>query len=213
MPTYDTQAVVNAAWGESLTYYSATGPTTFALSSVTGTRHLKGTTEGATSYGVYTILRELYTVSSDDVTAPKLRDKVAPVGSDALRVVTNVSGSPFLKFWTLEAQYPSLADALDESADVLRATNTPTDEGFRSPTFADAYTAVACRLQPDARTREWDTVGKVTTRAKYVAIFGSAVVLNAGDVVEVSSVKYEVVEQSEVESLGVLTFAACERIT
>lgn len=210
MPTIDTQAVVNAAWGESLTLTRAGVGTTHT---VTGTRHLKGTTEGVTSYGVYTIARELFTLATDAIAfTPKLRDTIAPANLNA-RTVTSVGGSPFLKFWALEAQYPSLADDLDQTADVKRPTNSPTDEGFRSPSFSNAYSSVACRLQPDTRTREWDTAGGVKTRAKYVCVFGSTVTLNAGDVVEVSSVKYEVTEQSEIESLGVLTFAACERLT
>lgn len=206
----DTQAVVNAAWGETLTYTRAGVGTTHT---VTGGRHLKGVTEGLTSYGVYTIARELFTLATDALAfTPKLRDTITPSGQSA-RVVTQVGGSPFLKFWTFEAQYPSLADDLDQTADVKRPTNSPTNEGFRSPSFSNAYSSVACRLQPDTRTREMDLLGGVKTVSKFVVIFGSAVVLSAGDVVEVSSVKYEVTEQSEVESLGVLTFAGVERIS
>ena len=209
MPT-DTQSIVNAAWGEPLTYTRAGVGTTHT---VTGTRHLKGVTEGATSYGVYTIASELFTLASDALAfAPKLRDTIAPANTQA-RVVTQVSGSPFLKFWTLEAQYPSLADDLDQTADVKRPTNSPTNEGFRSPTFTNAYSNVSCRLQPDTRTREMDLFGGVKTVSRFVVIFGTAVVLNAGDVVEVSTVRYEVTEQSEIESLGVLTFAGVERIS
>lgn len=124
-----------------------------------------------------------------------------------------MSGSPFLKFWTLEAQYPSLADDLDQVATVKRPAPTPTDGGMRTPNLATVYSSQACRLQPDTREREWDTAGRVTTRAKYVCVFGAAVELNAGDVVEISSVKYEVVSQGEIESLGVLAFAAVERLT
>ncbi len=209
MPTYDTQATVNAAWGEPLTYTLAGSGTTY---NVTGTRHLKGTAEGITSFGEYTIARELFTIAVDAIPlAPRLRDTLTPSGLGA-RVITSVSGSPWLKFWTLEAQYPSLAGILDQMADVLRATNTPTDEGFRSPSFTEAYDDVPCRLQPDSRQREWDTAGGVKTRSRFVCVFGSAVTLNAGDVIDVNGVKYEVTEQSEIESLGLLTFAACERI-
>ena len=209
MPTYDTQAVVNSAWGETLTY---TRVGTASTTSVTGTRHLKGTAEGRTSYGVYAIQRELFTVATDALAfTPKMRDTVTPSGLPA-RVITGVSGSAFLKFWTLEAQYPSLADDLDQVATVYRPAPAPTTTGMREPNLATVYTSQAVRLQPDTREREWDTAGKVTTRAKYVCVFGAAVVLNAGDVVEVSSVKYEVVSQGEIESLGVLTFASCERL-
>ena len=206
----DTQSVVNAAWGEPFTYTRSGVGTTYT---VTGSRHLKGATEGATSYGVYTIQRELFTFATDDLAfVPKLRDTITPAGLYP-RVVTSVGGSPWLKFHTLEAQYPSLAEDLDQTATVYRPAPTATAEGFRTPNLATVYTSQLVRLQPDSRAREFDVLGKVTTRAKYVCVFGSAVTLNAGDVVEVSSVKYEVTEQSEIESLGLLTFAAVERLS
>jgi hypothetical protein len=210
VPTYDTQAAVNAAWGESLEYTRSGSGRVY---SVTGGRHNQGTAEGLTSYGVYLIQKERITLASDALPFdPRPRDTVATVGGNA-RVVVSVGGSPFLKFWTLEVQFPCLVDDLDALATVYRPSPAPTDEGFRNPNLAAVYTDYAVRLQPDTRVREWDTAGKVTTRAKFVCVFGSAVTLNAGDVVDVSSVKYEVTEQSEVESLGLLTFAAVERIS
>lgn len=210
MPTYDTQAIVNAAWGEPLVYVrGGTGVT----HSFTGARYLDGTAEGRTSYGVYLIQKERFTLASDALPFdPRPRDSVQPAGLYP-RTVVSVDGSPWLKFWGLNCQYPSLVDDLDAVATIKRPVPTPSDEGFRVPNLSNAYTNVASRLQPDTRTREWDTAGKVTTRAKYVAIFGTAVTLNAGDVVEISSTKYEVVEQGEIEELGVLTFAAVERIS
>lgn len=206
----DTQAVFNAAWGEPLVYTRGGTGTTHQ---VTGTRHLKGTAEGANSYGTYLIQKELYTVASDALPFdPRPRDTIAPAGKYP-RVVLSISGSPWLKFWTLEAQYPTLVDDLDALATVYRPSPTPTDEGFTNPNLSAVYTNTAVRLQPDKRTREWDTVGRVTTRSRFVCVFGAAVTLSAGDVVEVSSVRYEVVEQSEIESLGLLTFAAVERIS
>jgi hypothetical protein len=180
---------------------------------VCGGRHIVGTEEGRTSYGVYLIQRERYTIACDAVPfEPRPRDTIAPARKTA-RTITSVGGSPWLKFWVLEAQYPTLVDDLDQTATVYRPSNAPTNEGLRNATLSAVYSSQACRLQPDDRTREWDTLGKVTTRARYICIFGSAVTLNAGDVVEVSSVKYEVTEQSEIESLGMLTFAAVERIS
>lgn len=215
--TVDTQDAVNAQWGEAVEYTSAALSVSFE---VTAGRHGLGEVEGFTSYGVYSIVRELYTFATDAIPqAPRLRDTIRPVEIDddlaqtPARVVTKVDGSRFLKFWKVEASYPALASALDQTADVLRASNAPTDEGFRNPTFATQYDDVACRLQPDKREREWDVVGGVKTRAKYVCVFGSSVTLNAGDVVVVSSVRYEVTGQSEVESLGVLTFASVERLS
>lgn len=210
MPTYDTQAVVNAAWGESVSYAVAGGSTY----TVTAGRHIDGESEGVTSYGVYTVRRETYTLATDAISGwtPKLRDTITPSGLSA-RVITSIApSSPWLKFWKVQTEYPSLADDLDQSADVERATTAPTAEGLRSPTYTNAYTAVACRLQPDGRVREMDLLGGVKTVSSFVCVFGSAVVLKAGDLIEVSGVKYEVTEQSEVESLGVLTFAACQRI-
>jgi hypothetical protein len=210
MPTYDTQSVINSAWGERLSYVRGGTGTTHT---VTGGRHLQGTAEGLTSFGVYLIQKERITLASDALPFdPRPRDTVAPTGKPA-RTVISVGGSPFLKFWTLDVQYPALVDDLDALATVYRPSPTPTDEGFRNPGLTAVYTNYAVRLQPDTRTREWDTAGKVTTRSKFVCVFGTAVTLNAGDVVEVSSVRYEVTEQSEVESLGLLTFAAVERIS
>lgn len=206
----DTQSAVNALWGEPLRYTRAgTGST----HTVCGGRHIVGEEEGRSSYGVYTIRRERFTLACDALPfEPGLRDTVAPAKKNP-RVVTSVGGSPFLKFWVLDAQYPTLIDTLDQTATVYRPSNAPDGEGFRNPTLATLYASQACRLQPDTTEREWDTAGRVTTRKRYVCVFGSAVVLQAMDVVEVSSVKYEVTQQSEVESLGVLTFALVERIS
>lgn len=207
---FDTQAVVNAAWGEPLTVTRA-GPGTTHV--VTGTRHLKGVTEGRTSFGAYAIQRERFTLAADALPfTPKLRDTVAPFGLPP-RVVTEVGGSPWLKFHTLDAQYPSLADDLDATATVFRPAPTPTAEGMRTPNLAAVYTNVACRLQPDTMEVDFEAAGRVTTRRKFVAVFGSAVVLLAGDVLEVAGVKYEVKSQGEVEGLGVLTFASVERVS
>lgn len=206
----DTQAAVNALWGESVTY-TVTGPGT--THAVTAGRHIDGEEEGRTSFGVYTIRKETYTLATDAISnwTPKLRDTVAPTGLPA-RVVTGIGGSPFLRFWKLSTSYPALADALDQTGTLLRATSAATNQGYRNPTYAAVGSTLAVRLQPDTREREWDTTGKVTTRSRFQCVFGGAVTLNAGDLIEVSSVRYEVTEQSEVESLGLLTFAAVERI-
>lgn len=207
-----TQDAVNDLWGEPLTYIRAGVGTTHTF---TGGRHVLGEVEGRTSYGVYTVRRELFTFSDSALgcdVEPRVRDTIRPANKSA-RVVVDVQGSPFLKFWKVEAHYPQLNADLDATATVYRPSPTPTDEGFVNPGLAAVYTSYAVRLQPDTRTREWDTVGKVTTRSKFVCVFGTAVTLNAGDVIRVSSVDYEVTEQSEIESLGLLTFAACERIS
>jgi hypothetical protein len=210
VPTYDTQSIINAAWGEPLTY---TRSGTNATNLITGARYLAGTQEGVNSYGVYLIQKEVVTLATDAIPFdPRPRDTVTP-GNGFPRVVTSVSGSPWLKFWKLEVQYPTLVDDLDQTATVLRPSAAPTDEGFANPNLATVYSSQAVRLQPDRREREFDTIGRVTTRARFVCIFGSAVLLNAGDVIRVSNVDYEVTQQSEIESLGVLTFATCERIS
>lgn len=207
----DTQATVNAVWGESVTY-TRTG--TGRQYSLTAGRHLQGTAEGVTSYGVYLIQKERYTLASDAVSfTPVPRDTIALDTDEIPRVIVSVNGSPFLKFWAVDCQYPCIAEDLNQLATVYRPMPLPTSEGFRDPGLSEVYVDVPVRLQPDTRSRELETAGRVTTRSRYVCVFGSAVVLNAGDTVRVGDVDYEVTEQSEVESLGVLTFAACERIT
>lgn len=210
MPTHCTQAAVNKAWGEPVVYTrSGIGST----HTICAARYLRGEDEVRSSYGVYSVKRERYTLADDALPFdPKLRDTITPAGKPA-RVVTSVDGSPWLKFWILDCQYPSLADDLDSTADVKRPSTAPSSLGLRVPTFSTVYSSVACRLQPDERVREFDdATAKVLTRKKFVCIFGSAVLLLAGDKVTVGGVDYEVTEQSEIESLGLLTFCACERI-
>lgn len=210
MPTYDTQAAINAAWGEPLVYTRGVTGTTHALC---GGRHLNGTAEGLTSYGVYLIQKELFTFSACDLPfEPRPRDTVTPANKYP-RVVVSVDGSPWLNFWKVECQYPSLVDDLDAVATVYRPSPTPTDEGFRNPGLSAVYSSQAVRLQPDKREMEFDTVGRVTTRSRYICIFGASVTLNAGDVIEVASVRYEFKGQQEIESLGLLTFAEVTRIS
>ncbi len=52
-----------------------------------------------------------------------------------------------------------------------------------------------------------------TTRLEFNAIFSNtAILLLNGDSITVDGVIYEVTGQSEIESLGLLTFASCSRI-
>jgi hypothetical protein len=212
--TFDTQTAINSIWGESITYEMTTGD----CLSLTAGRHEAGESEGVTSYGVYTIRKEVFTLaySPDGVDnfRPTLRDTISvdDEPDELVRVVTSVTGSKFLQFWKVETAYPALAADLDQTATVYRANAVSEGFGLRDPNAVPVYENVPCRLQPDKRTRNLDSAGRVVTEQSYVCVFGSSVTLNAGDTVTVNSVIYEVTEQSEIESLGVLTFAGCERI-
>ena len=212
MPSYPSQPVFNAAWGEPLTHTRAGVGTATAF---TGCRYPKGSGEGATSFGVYTIKKDLFTFALDALAfAPKPRDTITPADGIA-RVITDVIEAPFLRYWKCEAQVPELASDLDQLATVYRPVPTPSAAGLRVANLAAVYTATPCRLQPGNREFEdGEKIGKsMLTRAMYTCIFGANVVLNAGDEIEVSGVKYEATGQQDTESLGVLTFAECSRIS
>jgi len=209
---YDTQSIVNDVWGEAVAY-GRVG--TVSSTEITAARYPKGSGEGATSLGVYTIKKETYTFDVSALSfAPKPRDTLTPADGVA-RVITDVTEAPFLNFWKCEAQVPELASDLDQSATVYRPAPTPTAVGLTAANLAAIYTDTPCRLQPMGRTFEpVESLGKsMVTRAAYRAIFSASVVLNAGDVIEVEGVKYEATGQQEIESLGVLTFAECTRIS
>lgn len=214
MPSYATQPVFNATWGEPMTHTRAGVGT---ATTFTGCRYPKGSGEGATSFGVYTIRKETFTFDRDAIGAgvrPKPRDTITP--SDGIaRVITDVIEAPFLRYWKCEAQVPELASDLDQLATVYRPVPTPSAAGLRTANLAAVYTATPCRLQPGNREFEpVEALGKsMVTRANFTCIFSASVVLNAGDVIEVSGVKYEATGQQDVESLGVLTFAECTRIS
>lgn len=206
--TVDTQAAFNAIWGESITFTRAgVGGT----SAITACQYPNDESEGVTSYGVYTVLRETWTFATDALAfTPKIRDTITLSG--VTRVITSLISSPWLKFYKATTAYPALAADLDATARVERANPLPDDAGLRDPQFLTVYDDLAVRLQPDTRTREVGDSNRVYTRAKFVCVFGSAVTLDAGDVVVIDEVKYEVTEQSEIESLGLLTFAGVERV-
>ena len=205
--TIDTQEAFNAIWGESISYTQVNGTVT----AFTACQYPDEDAEGITSYGVYTVKRERWTFASDAITGDaRVRDTIAFGG--VTRVVTRVSGSPFLKFWRVETAYPALAAELDQTATVSRANPVSDSLGLREPLPVVVYEDVPCRLQPVSRVRELDSAARVVTEQTFTCVFGSAVTLAAGDTVTVDSVIYEVTEQSVVEELGVLTFAAVMRI-
>ena len=209
---FSTQKVINRIWGEVVTYTRAGVGSTHRL---TAGRHILGEEEVFSSFGVYSVRKELYTFASDGVTfEPHLRDTITRAKETKTRVVTDIGGSPFLKFWKVTTAYPSLYDQLDATADVKRAHGNalPDSLGLRDPNETTVYSGVLCRLQPVEREREFEAAGRVVTRSKWKCVFGSAVVAYAGDTVTVGGVVYEVVSQSEQESLGLLTFCDLERI-
>lgn len=167
--------------------------------------------EAAKSYGVYQAGDIKVTVDQSLGFEPKPRDTITWGGQEY--TVLDVSGSNWLTFNTLSARNLTISGDLQQTATVYRATVSPDDYGSRSTTLTAVYSSVACRLQPETREREMDTLGGVKTRASYSCYFGSSVTINAGDTIQVSSVKYEAVSQSEIESISQLTVVACERLT
>jgi hypothetical protein len=207
---FNTQPIVNALWGEDVQITRTGGEVHY----LTASRYEQGESEGITSYGVYAVRKETFTFQPDTESdfRPRLRDTIYVDEDGLTRVVTGVEGSKFLGFYKVEAAYPSLAGELDQTATVERANPVSDELGLREPLPVVVYADVACRLQPDKRTRNLDSAARVVTESTFVCVFGSAVVLNAGDTVTIDSVTYDVTEQSVIEELGLLTFAAVERV-
>lgn len=140
----------------------------------------------------------------------KPRDTIA-WGGDTYTVMT-AAREPWLEFVQVVARNPILAADLRQTATVYRPVPTTDDYGMRVANLASVYTSQPCRLQPVSRTQEFDVIAGEATRAVFTCVFLNSVVLYAGDVIEVSSVRYEVTGYTGVEALGELIEVNCTRL-
>jgi hypothetical protein len=98
------------------------------------------------------------------------------------------------------------------SVTVRRPAPTPGAGGLRVANLAAVYTNTNAKFVPDSSDFEV-TADRVTTRNKYLAVFADpAVSLLAGDVIDVSGVKYEVTNQSRSGRTSQLPEADCVRL-
>lgn len=132
--------------------------------------------------------------------------------SDTL-VVKAATAATMLRFWRLEC-FQLVADSdLSDSIAVYRPTVTATSDGLRSRTLAivTGYSAVAGRIQPEGWQGESETDGRMLRRTTYRAYLSTAITLQAGDVLRVSSVDYEVTGQPVIDDYSTFTTATCTR--
>jgi hypothetical protein len=170
--------------------------------------------QGAPSNAVFTQSDAEATFGFSDIAGlganPKPGDTLTPPGK-APRVVLFVLESPMMQFWSVTTRDLVLAYDLRNSATILRAAVTPGGDMLRT---AD-YTAVAqdqpCRLQPAGMTVEEETDGGHTTREAFTLFIDTALPLFAGDLVQVSGVKYTVTGQANRSQFDTLTTVSCER--
>jgi hypothetical protein len=172
--------------------------------------------ERTASAGVYTAT-DLVWLIPDEVLdtagapVPKAGDQVRDAGSTDWTVL-EVAVGKFGQTHRCVTRSLALHDPLRDSATVRRPAPAPDASGLRRPNLAVLAAAVPCRLQPDGWQEEPETAGRVTTRSRYRCYLGQALLLRAGDVVEVSGVKYEARSQSEIAQLDSLTSVAVDRI-
>jgi hypothetical protein len=214
----DSQALL--PWNEDtpLAYTSTRNSGDVAGTVAIYSRYELGVSEAAVSNGVFLKNDEVLTFAlgalvdgTGTAFDPKPRDFATPSGK-AARVVLEVAEYRMLRYWSLKVRDLILAYDLHDSATVSRPAPTAAATGMRTPALATLAAAVPCRLQPEETARELDTMAKSTSRKGYTAYLGQALALLAGDVITVSGVKYEVLEQSKIANFDTLASVACERL-
>lgn len=118
----------------------------------------------------------------------------------------------FLKFWDIAAIQLIIQPDLCDTIKIYRPTSTPTSDGLRTKTLSQVGSNIQGRLQPETMNVEQDTDGRMTRRQLANAYLGTAVVLQAGDLVQVSGVDWEVIEQSRQDEFKTFTRARVQRV-
>lgn len=94
--------------------------------------------------------------------------------------------------WRLVTRSLVLAADLRSECDVLRPSFAQDAAGQRAPVFAVPYSDVPCRLQEQKHDSLTDYQGGPNDRREYALWVGSRLVLRAGDVIQIDSVRYDV---------------------
>jgi heme-binding NEAT domain protein len=210
---FDTQTLI--PWGETIVHVSSKTAGSVTTTITNAGAYQVSLSEAAKSYGVYQAGDMKFTISTDSAT-PKPADLIT---YDAKQyTVLEVTGSRWLKFHSMTARNLTLHADLRDTCNVLRPTITPSDAGLRSSSYANLFTGLACRMQPNTVEAEYDNknTGKVNTRSKYTCYLLSNTDLVAGDLLTLTSeshaVKYQVLSTEDAESITGLQSVACEVI-
>lgn len=208
---FETQPIYNELWGEEAEYYRSNGD---FEDTFTGAKYPQSDNQIVESNGVYTIASEKWTFAYSFL-EPRVGDFIR-YGS-IYRVITNVTYSKMLQFWAVDCQYPRLSEFVLRSAAVRRASPTPSNQGMRVPNFSTVAT-LYCWIQPVSRVRELNSpASSIETRATWNVVLerditNPSFLLNAGDVLLIDSVQYQVLEHNSITSLGVYSVATVERM-
>lgn len=166
------------------------------------------------SAGVYTASDLVWLIP-----AAVLPSGVAPKPADQVRDADSVDWTileiqPLGKFgntWRLVTRSLVLAADLRQTCDVLRPSFAQDTVGQRSPVFAVPYEDVPCRLQ-ETRHDVQDFQGGPNDRREYSLWVGQRLTLRAGDVVEIASVRYDVLGSGDWDRIDRLGEVRVQRI-
>lgn len=208
----DTQSYL--PWNEAgFAYTSVRDSGNVTATIATASRYPMAVGEAAASNGVYLKGDEKITFALSALAfPPKPRDMIVPPGETTSAVVLETTKYSFLKFWELLVRNLILAYDLRETCTIKRPTVSAGTGGLRSATFTDIATSVPCKLNWDRTAFDQDgTLGRFTGKKQYTLWLGQRTETQAGDIVEVSSVQYEVTEPVGFGIDG-LTEIRCTRI-
>jgi len=170
------------------------------------------------SHGVFVSADFKVTFSSATFTAfvPKPGDRAYWDGLTCPAVVLSVQSNDLLRFYDLTVRDLVLSYDLRSSCTVYRPTVSADASGLRSVTFASLYADVPCALSPESWQQEVLTDDQLIRRQRYTAYLMKTtdvptINLKAGDVIDIDSVRYEVIGQPTVIEYDTLISATLER--
>jgi len=225
--SFHSQQAINAAWGAdgdllAVSVRPNSADETATLTAATFAAYPGPVREAQPSNAVFLTQDVTFTFSIDALPWElKPRDTLQWVrpderfmwADDTWRVKV-VDPAPFLRFVSVDA-FRLVAQAdLADSIGVYRPTVTADATGLRSRTLAvvSGFGAVAGRLQPQGwDLAEDEPTGQLNRRQRFTAYLSVAVLLDVGDVLQVSGVQYEVRGQSRIDDYTTFTTVDCTR--
>jgi hypothetical protein len=172
-----------------------------------------GNAEARPSHGVYTKVRQRFTIRYDalrGVGGAKPRDTVTFAG-DTYTVLEAALGE-ITNFWQLRCVRLVLAADLDQSGTLTRYT-AAVDAAYRQTNAATTTVGtVNCRLQPEGGAAG-DVFDRRTIPKRYTAYLASALAAQAKDVFTVDGQGYTVLEVRDLERLDELPSLVLEEVT
>lgn len=170
------------------------------------------------SDGVFVQADYKVTFSSATFTAFNLKpgDRAYWDGLTCPTVVLSATRNDMLRYWDLTCRDLVLSYDLRTQCTVYRPTVAADSSGLRSVSFTSLYADVPCAIEPQGWSQEVMTDDQLIRRQRYTVYLLKthtvpAVALKAGDVLDVSSVRYEVIGQEQVSEYDTLITVTVER--